>query len=143
MPDLHTTTEVVEVDRPMSISHLVHTLKAYAPAIILSLAAAAVLYVVAGVAIYVFSPSQRITSQAFRLDFEGASEAKYPNGIKFSASDITSTPILLKVFRENQLDRFTSFPSFSRSVFVLEANLDYERLAAEYQARLADPKQSA
>jgi hypothetical protein len=28
-------------------------------------------------------------------------------------------------------------------MFVLEANLDYERLAADYQARMADPKQSA
>ena len=127
----------------MSISHLVHTLHAYAPAILLSAAAVAVLYVIIGIAVYVFSPTQRITSQEFRLDFEGASDGRYPNGVKFSSSDITSTPILLKVFKENQLDRFTTFPDFSRSMFVLEANLDYERLAAEYQARLTDPKQSA
>jgi len=144
MPDSHSNTEVVEVvDRPMSISHLVHTLNAYAPAILISAAAVAVLYIIVGVAIYVFSPTQRITSQKFRLDFEGASEGRYPNGIKFSSSDITSTPILLKVFEDNHLDRFTTFPDFSRSLFVLEANLDYERLAAEYQARLSDPKQSA
>jgi hypothetical protein len=144
MQDSHSSTEVVEVvDRPISISHLVHTLHAYAPAILLSAAAVAVLYVIVGIAVYVFSPTQRITSQEFRLDFEGASDGRYPNGIKFSSSDITSTPILLKVFKENQLDRFTTFPDFSRSMFVLEANLDYERLAAEYQARLTDPKQSA
>jgi hypothetical protein len=144
MPDSHSTTEVVEVvDRPMSISHLVRTLHAYAPAILLSAAAVAVLYIIVGVAIYVFSPTQRITSQQFRLDFEGASDGRYPNGIKFSSSDITSTPNLLKVFADNHLDRFTTFPDFSRSMFVLEANLDYERLAAEYQARLTDPKQSA
>ncbi|MGH9424532.1 MAG: hypothetical protein ACRD3J_31455, partial [Thermoanaerobaculia bacterium] len=102
-----------------------------------------VLYIIIGVAIYVFSPTQRITTQKFRLDFEGASDGHYPNGIKFSSSDITSLPILLKVFEDNHLDRFTTFPEFSRSLFVLEANLDYDRLAAEYQSRLADPKQSA
>jgi hypothetical protein len=140
MPDSH-HTEVVE-DRPISISHLVHTLHAYAPAILLSTAALAILYVIVAVALYVLSPTQRITSQKFRLDFEGASEGKYPNGIKFSSSDITSTPILLKVFQDDHLDRFTSFPEFSRSVVVLESNLEYERLAADYQARIADPKQS-
>lgn len=127
----------------MSISHFVHTLHAYAPAILLSLAAVGVLYVILAVALYVFSPAQRVTTQQFRLDFEGASEGRYPNGIKFSSSDITSTPILLKVFQENHLDRFTNFLNFSRAIFVLEANLDYQRLAADYQARLADPKQSA
>jgi hypothetical protein len=144
MPDSHSNVEVVEVaDRPISISHLVHTLHAYAPAILLSLAAVGILYIVVAVAVYVFSPTQRITSQKFRLDFEGASESSYPNGMKFSSSDIVSTPILLAVYNANQLDRFTKFPEFSRSIFVLEANLDYERLAAEYQSRLADPKQSA
>ncbi|MEA2235615.1 MAG: hypothetical protein QOC81_339 [Thermoanaerobaculia bacterium] len=143
MTDSHHAEIVEVVDRPVSISHLTHTLQAYGPAIFLSTAAIAVLYLILSVAIYVLSPTQRISSQQFRLDFEGASEAKYPNGIKFSSSDITSTPILLKVFQDNQLDRFTSFPNFSRSLVVLESNADYERLAAEYQARLADPKQSA
>jgi hypothetical protein len=142
MPDSH-QTEVIEVDRPMSISHFVHTLHAYAPAILLSLAAIAVLYVIVAVALYVFSPAQRVTTQQFRLDFEGAAEGRYPNGIKFSSSDITSTPILLKVYQENHLDRFTNFLNFSRAIFVLESNLDYERLAADYQARLSDPKLSA
>jgi hypothetical protein len=143
MQDSH-TTEVVEVpDRPMTISHLVHTLRDYTPAILLAMAAIGVFYVIVSVSIYVFSPAQRITSQQFRLDFEGASEGFYPNKIKFSSGDITSTPILLRVFQENHLDRFLTFPSFSRSLFVLEANLDYEKLAAEFQSRLADPRVSA
>src|SRR5258708_38410621 len=129
MLDSHSTSDAVEaVDRPMSTSHLVHTLHAYGPAALLPAAAFAVLYIIVGVAIYVFSPTQRITSQQFRLDFEGASDARYPNGIKFSSSDITSTPILLKVFSDNHLDRFTTFPEFTRSMFVLKANLDYDRL---------------
>jgi len=127
----------------MSISHLVHTLRAYAPVILLSTAAVALIYVVIAIAVYVFSPAQRVTTQKFRLDFEGAAEGKYPNGLKFSSGDIVSTPILLKVFQEDHIGDFTTFPSFSRAVFVLEANPDYERLAAEYQSRLADPRLSA
>jgi len=127
----------------MSIAQLVHTLRAYAPVIVLSLGAVALFYIVFAVAVYIFSPSQRITSQGFRLDFKGASEGLYPNGVKFSTNDILSTPVLLQVFQENHLDKFTTFPSFTRSLFVLEANSEYEKLAAEYQARLADPKLSA
>jgi hypothetical protein len=127
----------------MSISHLVRTLHAYAPVILLSLAAVALAYIVFAIAVYVFSPTQRITTRKFRLDFKGASEGLYPNGVKFSSSDITSTPVLLQVFNENHLERFTKFPSFSRALFVLESNPDYERIAAEYQGRLADPKLSA
>jgi hypothetical protein len=127
----------------MSISHLVHTLRAYAAVIVLSLAAVALVYVVFAVALYVFSPTQRITSQKFHLDFRGASEGTYPNGIKFSSGDVTSTPVLRRVYDENQLERFMKFPNFSRALFVLESNPDYERLAADYQARLADPKLSA
>src|ERR1043166_5967584 len=143
MPDAHHPEIVEVVDRPISISHLVHTLRAYAPVILLSTAAVALIYVVTAVAVYVFSPAQRITTERFRIDFEGATEGKYPNGLKFTSSDIVSTPILLKVFQENGLDRFTTFPSFSRAVFVLESNPEYERLAADYQSRLNDPKLSA
>ncbi|HEV2722166.1 MAG TPA: hypothetical protein VG323_19245, partial [Thermoanaerobaculia bacterium] len=142
MPDSHQPETVDVVERPMSISHLVHTLGAYAPVIVLSMAAIALLYIVVAIALYVFAPAQQITTQKFRLDFAGSNEGKYPNGLKFTSSDITSTPILLTVFKNNQLDRFTSFPSFSRAIFILEANADYERLAADYQARLADPKLS-
>jgi hypothetical protein len=142
MSDAHHAEIVEVVERPVSISHLARILRAYAPAIVMAMAAIALLYVVVAVAIYVFSPTQRVTTQRFRLDFEGATEARYPNGIKFSSGDITSTPILLKVFQDNHIDRFTTFPHFSRAVFVLEANPDYERLAADYQSRLADPKLS-
>jgi hypothetical protein len=136
--------EVIEVvERPVSIAHFVHTLRAYAPVIVLSTLAIGVLYIALAVAVYIFSPSQRITTQRFRLDFDGAVEGRYPNGLKFSTSDILSTPVLLKVFQENHLDKFTGFSTFSRVLFVLEANPEYERLAADYQSRLADPKLSA
>ncbi|HKO56892.1 MAG TPA: hypothetical protein VJ276_13540 [Thermoanaerobaculia bacterium] len=131
---------MVEPETPISVSHLVHTLRAYAPVILLSLAAVAIGYLILAVALYLVSPSQRITGQQFRLDFEGAQRGEYPNGVRFSPSEIVATPILLKVFQQNDLGRFQNFTAFSRSVFVLESNPAFERLAADYTARLADPK---
>ncbi|HEV7921245.1 MAG TPA: hypothetical protein VGR02_10705 [Thermoanaerobaculia bacterium] len=140
MADHHADRVAVEPETPISVSHLVHTLRAYAPVILLSLAALAIGYLILAVALYIASPSQRITMQQFRLDFEGAQKGEYPNGVKFSPSEVVATPILLKVFEANDLGRFQKFTDFSRSVFVLESNPAFERLAADYTARLADPK---
>src|SRR5512142_1495989 len=106
MPDSHHPEVADVVERPISISRLVNTLHAYAPVILLVMAAIAGLYVAVAVAVYVFSPAQRITSLRFRLDFDGASDGRYPNGLKFATSDITSMPVLLKVYESNHLDRF-------------------------------------
>lgn len=140
MADHHADRLAVEPETPISVSHLVHTLRAYAPVILLSLAALAIGYLILAVALYIASPSQRITMQQFRLDFEGAQKGEYPNGVKFSPSEIVATPILLKVYEANGLKQYQKFTDFSRSVFVLESNPAFERLAADYTARLADPK---
>src|ERR1041385_5885448 len=132
-----------EVDRPLTIDRLVRTLYAYTPAILLSMAAVAVVYIVVAVALYIFSPEQRVVTLHFRLDFEGAPEGVYPNKTKFSSSDIIAPPILQKVYQADDLRRYVSFESFRRSLIVLEANPDYQRLAADYQSRLADPKLNA
>jgi len=125
---------------PISLSHFVQMLRAYSGVITLSLVAVVIGYTMVAVTVYLFSQSYRITSQAFRLDFEGAHRGTYPNGTKFSTAEIISTPILLKVFNENSLQRYTTEQDFVQSIFILESNPQYELLAAEYQARLADPK---
>ena len=142
MSDLHHTEPVEPIEYPVSISHVVHTIRAYRPAILLSWAAVAIAYLILAVLLVIMAPSQRVTSQHFRIDFEGAQTGHYPNGVKFSTAEIVSTPLLVKVFRGNQLDRFTNFADFSRAIFILEANAQYELLAAEYQSRLADLKLS-
>src|SRR5438132_1782526 len=110
---------------------------------IVSFAAVALFVAAALILVYLLGASQRITTLPFRLDFEGATEGKFPNGLRFSPTDIISPPMLLKVFSANELARFTPFKDFSQSVFVLESNRAYELLAADYQARLADPKLTA
>ena len=78
----------------VSVSHLIHTLGKYLPAILLGMAAVMVVYIIVATAAYLLSPSQRSTSQAFRLDFKGADHGEYPNGVKFSTTEIVSAPIV-------------------------------------------------
>jgi hypothetical protein len=126
----------------VSISHVVGTLRRYGQVIILSLLAVCVSYLIIALAIYLFSSSERITSQTFRLDFEGAGNGEYPNKTKFNVADIINGPILNRVWRDNRLGAYIDFGEFSRSVFVLESNRDWDRLTAEYSIKLADPKLS-
>ena len=75
-------------ERPMSVSHLVHTLRAYTPVIVISLLSVAVGYAVCAILLYLLSPAQRTTVQPFRLEFRGANEGTLPNGVRFSATEI-------------------------------------------------------
>lgn len=125
---------------PISLSHLAHVFKQYAGVIVLSLASVLVAYLIIAAGMFLLAARQRMTSMPFRLEFKGADRGEYPNGLKFSVADITATPVLLDVFNVNELGRFTTFDQFSRSLYVLEANRDLERLSTEYQSKLADPK---
>src|ERR1043165_1678238 len=119
-----------------SLSHL----RQYADVILLSTLAVAISYVIVAVLVYLLAPSQRVTAQTFRLEFNGATAAQYPNGIKFNPTEIVSVPTLAKTYAANGLARHMSFDTFSRSVYILEANPQYEQLGAESRARLADPR---
>lgn len=127
-------------EHPVSISHLIHTLRRYLPVILVGMAAVTIGYVIIATAAYLLTPAQHDTSVPFRLDFKGADRGEYPNGTKFSTTEIVSPPILLKVFNQNGLERYTTFADFSRSMVVLESNRALENLMRDYQARLSDPK---
>lgn len=136
----HHTTVTEEIPSPISVSHFVHVLQAYRYVIAFSFGAVLLAYIIGAAAFFLMSPSLRLTTLKFRVEFVGASEGKYPNGTKFSGAEIISTPILLKVFNDNHLRQYTKFPEFTRSIFVLESNEAYEKLVADYQSRLSDPK---
>jgi hypothetical protein len=138
MPEPHHAESVEAVERPASISHLVHTIRAYMPAILLSWIAVGLGYLIFALIVFLLAPSQRVTSQHFRISFDGIAQGRYPNGTKFSTAEIVSAPVLLKVYQQNHLERFTGSNEFSRALFILEANAEYEQLATEYQARLTD-----
>jgi hypothetical protein len=142
-PTPHNDYEVIDDTPPsVSIAHAVHVLKRYRHVIFVSLVAVALAYALFAVATLLMSPTERVTSLPFRLDFDGAGNGRYPNAARFNVTDIVSGPILLRVFQDNRLKQYVSFDEFSRSVFVLESNREYESLAADYAARIADPKLS-
>ena len=131
---------LVEAEPPISVSHFARVLRSYSGVILLSLIGVVLAYLIVAVFLYLRSPSEQITSQTFRLDFEGAGQGEYPNKTKFNIADIISGPIVTRVWQENHLGNYVPFGDFSRAVFVLETNRQFELLAAEYQTRLADPK---
>lgn len=135
-------SDVDSVEAPVSVSHLVRVLRAYSAVIGIALLSVAIGYMVLAILLYIIAPAQRTTVQPFRLEFRGAVDGKLPNGLRFTPTEIVSTPVLLKVFQADELGRFTTFEAFSRSVFVLEANREYEKLVNEYTSRLADPRLS-
>src|SRR5260370_9782378 len=105
-----------------------------------SMGGVALAYLIIALAMDRGSPTLQITSQPFRLDFEGAGKGEFPNKTKFNIADIISSPILSRVWQDNRLGEYIPLGRFSRAVFVLESNPQYEQLAAEYQAKLSDPK---
>lgn len=125
---------------PFSFSRLVDGLRSYAGIIAVALAAVAAGYAIIAILVVLTSTSQTLTSLPFRLEFKGAEKGEYPNGLKFSISDITATPILRDVWEANKLGRFVPFERFNRSLFVLESNRELDRLTSEYQGRLADTR---
>lgn len=139
----HRHVEVEEPEAPISISYFTHVLQRYWGVVFLSLLSVALLYLILAIFAYLLSPSRRVVMQRFRLDFEGAGEGKYPNGTNFNVADIVGVPILVRVYNENKLSDYLRYGEFSRSMFVLESNKQYDDLAAEYQAKLSDPKLSS
>ena len=130
------------VEPPFSVSHFVAILKGYSSVILIAVLAVVLFYTIVALAIFLLVPSKRTTSIPFRLEFSGASEGRYPNGLKFSTNDIVNTPILLRIYEQNGLKDYLPFAKFAKSLFIVQENREYERLEAEYQARLKDTKLS-
>src|ERR1700751_5691574 len=91
---------MVEPENPVSISRFVQVLRRYRPAIALAVIGTALAYLIIAVAVLLFSPVERITTQTFRLDFEGAGKGEYPNKTKFNIADIMGGPIPPRVWQD-------------------------------------------
>lgn len=129
-----------EHDSPIPGRELILTAKRYRAAIALVLLAIAVLYTILAIIAVLAAPSQKLTTLGFRLEFRGADRGEYPNGTKFSSTEIISTPVLLRVFEENALGQFMDFQTFKAAIFVSQSSNAREELEREYKARLSDPK---
>lgn len=128
--------------QPVTLGGFARILAAYRLPIFLSLLAVVTGFTIIAALVLLTSPAEVVTTQPFRLEFEGAAEGQYPNGTKFSPAEIVSVPILVKVYESNDLKRFLPFSDFTKALYVLESNPVLERLSREYAARLADPKLS-
>jgi len=134
--------DVEPVEPLISVSQVMRTISRYRGVILLALLGIALLYALAVVFLVTTTPVARTTTQRFRVNFQGASEGRYPNGQDFSSSEIVSTWILNDVFQADQLERFMTIDAFTRSLAVLDASPEYDAAAADYRARLADPRLS-
>lgn len=87
--------------------------------------------------LYLNRPVRRESILNFRLLFQGVEDGKYPNGERFSPSDIVSTAILQKVYDRDGLSKFTKFDAFKNSVVPTPDNPELNSLRREYEDRLA------
>ncbi len=136
----YSDTDLTAAESSISLTHIVRTLAAYRWAILLPVVAVTIVYTIIAVSILVLSPAQRVTTQQFRLEFKGASEGRYPNDREIRSDEMVATPVLLRVYKRNELQRFTTFAEFSRSVYVLSSNPEYDRIAADFESRLSDQR---
>lgn len=135
--DRETTEAPSERYSPERILRLIFR---YRRAITYGFAAIMSAYFLLGILAYVASPVETFTTLAFRLEFDGADQGRYPNGMKFSNSEIIATPILLAAFDENQLSRFHNFTAFRNAITVFESNFALDRLQRAYNDKLSDVK---
>ncbi|HEV8131099.1 MAG TPA: hypothetical protein VGQ81_07590 [Acidobacteriota bacterium] len=135
-------TEWETQDDTISLLPIIRTLGEYRKVILVALTTVVGALLIVSVAKYLMSPSQELATLHFHLRFDGIDSGEYPNGMKFSSTDIVATPLLAQVFEANDLGKYTSFERFRNSVFVLESNPDLEKLVREYEAKLSEFKGS-
>lgn len=129
-----------EDDGGISLREVASAIHRRRGAIGIILASVVLLYAIAALALLLLSPSRKLTALPFRLEFRGADRGEYPNGTRFNVAEIVGTPVLLKVFKSNQLDQIIPFDDFKSAAFVTESNAALDELARSYKTKLADPK---
>jgi len=90
------------------------------------------------VGVYFFQEKEYVVKQEFRLEFTGADQNKYPNGLQFSTADILSTEVLDKVYRQNDLGKYMKFSDFKASLAVFQMNDRLRLLEFEYSQRFSE-----
>jgi hypothetical protein len=125
------------VDDEITLRPYLDALWRYRRIIQMSMLAAALLFLVAALGLFLILPAERVGVLQFRLLFSGADGGTYPNGTVFNATEIAATPVLTEVFASNALERYTNFAELQQSLFVLQSNPAMQRLDNDYQAKLS------
>jgi len=124
----------------VSLKDMVLSIWGYRRAISILTLAATLLIGGTGAGIYLFQKKQDVTSLQFRLDFEGVEKNEYPNGTKFSTSDLLVSPVLNSVYDANDLKKFIALPDFRSALAVIQTNDRIRLLEYEYAPKLDDKK---
>lgn len=104
---------------------------------IFSLAALLFIFAAAGAA-YFFQETGKVAKLAFRLEFTGADQGQYPNGMRFSTADILSTEVLNRVYEQNDLSRYLEFPEFKGALAIYQTNDRLRLLEFEYSQKFSE-----
>ncbi|MBW1733844.1 MAG: hypothetical protein JRJ71_05575 [Deltaproteobacteria bacterium] len=132
----------MEEDDGISLKDLTLTLWGYRRIIvILSFGATLLITVIAGL-IYLGQTREGVAKLQFKLDFQGVDKGQYPNGMRFSTSDIISVPVMDRVYEENGLEQYMEFPDFKAALAIIQTNDYLEFLEYEYAAKLSDKQLS-
>lgn len=129
-------------DDETSLGDLVANLWRNRSAIIVFSMLAFFLVALLGLGTYFFQERYEITSQEFKLEFDGVDKNEYPSGLKFSTADILATPILKIVYDQNNLENLLDFDEFKSGLTVSQTNETIELLEYEYAAILSNTKLS-
>lgn len=82
-------------------------------------------------------PPLKISSVPFHLNFKGAEEGLYPNGLTFSSEEIIADLVLAEVHKRNSLEKHgLSLNALLSSVFIVKDNPQLALLDAEFQGDL-------
>jgi hypothetical protein len=68
----------------------------------------AAVFLIAAAAAFVLLPREKTYALDFRLFFEGIDRSEYPNGLRFSSTEIVSTPIVSEIYEKNDLKRYAT-----------------------------------
>ena len=89
-------------------------------------------------AVYFTQESEYVAKQQFKLQFTGADQNQYPNGMMFSTADILSTEVLNKVYSQNGLERYMTFADFKGGLAIYQENDRLRLLEYDYSQKLSE-----
>jgi len=129
-----------EFDDGINLKDIILALWGYRVKIIVISMAITLVIIAAGSFKYLGQQKRSVAKLQVRLDFEGVEKNQYPNGMKFSTSDILSMPVLSKVYKEDNLEEYVKFRVFKTGLSVIQTNDSIRFLEYDYAAKLSDKK---
>jgi hypothetical protein len=122
----------------ISLSALLLSLWNRRSTIVIWSVAISILIVVGAGLIYLFQEKSEVARMEFKLEFDGVEKNQYPNGMKFSTSDILSGPVLNQVYKTNNLEKYIEFSDFKSALAIIQTNNQIKFLEYEYGAKLRE-----